>query len=278
MSQITQINNPPRYPTQPMAPLPQTVMGVLEHSGLPMSEPEQVTDIPPDFSWMSMMQYYTGMFEMKNTDAPGSQLYKFHVNLLHDNGIPGFDPESYGNLDSLDFVPWTIAPSMFSRWFNGTVAVKLIAIKPPRVTGKILIRFAWNPKQDWDEADAKRRDIAKEWDLGETGECEFDIPAMNPIRARPTWLPRITSSDLAANSDDGSYVSQVMPYPSWYMGQVRIEVATRLQPGSIFPDRIRILVFRSLKNAIYYQPTDPRSTGPHIFAKGPEDLSKPTPK
>lgn len=262
MSTQEMINyNPPRMLNVPLQPLPQTVSCTMEHSGLPVSIPENVTDIPPDFSWMTEMQLFDHSFEYKVTQNPQDELSSFNVhNWRH--------VES-GNPEHLEFMPWTLLPFFGSRWWNGTVAFKLIAIKPPRVTGKILIRYSFDPVEDFSK-DSKRRMIAKEWDLGQSSECEFDITAVNTIRARPTWIPRVSTKFPAKGA---VFTSQLTPVQQWHMGSIRIEAAQRLQVGSIFPDQIRILVFRVYKNCNFYQPTDLRGNAPHFLAMGTDSNS-----
>lgn len=250
--------NPPRLVNVPLQPLPQTVCCTLEHSGVPMSAPENVTDIPPDFSWMTEMQLYDHVFEYKVADQPPkTELDSFNVhNWRH---------YSSGSPENMPFSPWTLLPFYGSKWWNGTVSFKFIAIKPPRVTGKILIRYSFDPYDDFSK-DTRYRSIAKEWDLGQSAECEFDVQATNTILARPTWLP-VTN---ASTTDNGAFLAQKIPLQEWHFGTIKIEAAQRLQVGSIFPDSIRILVFRVYKNCQFYQPTDFRGNAPHFLMLGTE--------
>lgn len=250
--------NPPRLVNVPLQPLPQTVCCTLEHSGVPMSEPENITDIPPDFSWMTEMQLYDHSFEYKITHNPKDELDSYNVqNWRHIvNGSP----------EGMPFSPWTLLPFYGSKWWNGTVSFKFIAIKPERVTGKILIRYSFDPYDDFTK-DTRYRSIAKEWDLGQSAECEFDVQAANTIRARPTWVPLVNST---TSVNDGSFLTQKIPLQEWHLGTIKIESAQRLQVGSIFPDSIRILVFRVYKNCQFYMPTDFRGNAPHFLMMGTE--------
>lgn len=243
--------NPPRLPTVPMTPLPQTCMGVLEHSGLPYADQANVTDIPPDFGWMSSIQTYEGSFVYDKTkDKIGDVLTYF--NPL----TPGIGSNSYLH----DIAPvWPHIPFAASKWWNGLVSYKFVAIKPPRVAGKLIVRF-WYTRPDQlidrkQDPDPTMRGIAKEWDLAQTNIFEFDISALNPVQARPTWLPFIDANISGFNNG----ADQSFSWAISSMGFITVQSAQRLQPGSIFPDTIRIFMFRVFKNANFYTPTDMRS-------------------
>lgn len=246
--------NPPRLVNVPQQPPPQTVSMTLEHSGVPVDEPLLVTDIPPDFQWMAQLQRYHTSFVVSKNKNPKDPLWRDNVHTM----IETSDGDPYKIIPS-----WNVLPMVTSRWWNGIVSYKLIAIKPPRVTGKLLIRYSFDPHDDF-SGDSVRRGICKEWDLGQSSECEFDVVATNTIRARPTWLPLIRSGNVT-----GAYwLDQYLPYQTWHYGSLMIELAQRIQVGSIFPDSIRILVFKCFKNAEFYLPTDARGDSPHFLATG----------
>lgn len=259
MSEIQQMFNPPRAPTVPQ-PLPQTSFGVLEHTGLPYSEPLNVTDVPPDFEWMYSLQSFMGMFTYNKNDEIGNEISAFSVT----SPYFGSDQKLWQMAPIWQHIPFTTA-----KWFNATFSFKMIAICPPRVTGKLLVRYSFttphtdvgNPPYTYDQL---RRGICKEWDLGQSNIFEFDVTALSPIEARPTWIPERAFQQKAAVSP---YVAQTLNPSITSLGMIRVEPAQYLQPGSIFPDSIRILVFRSFKNANFYTPTDPRSGLPHILAR-----------
>ena len=252
--------NPPRIPTVPQAPLPQTNFGVLEHTGLPFSEPENITDVPPDFGWMCELQAYLGMITYSKDAAIGSELQTLSVNC----------PFSTVQQVMWDQVPiWQHIPMTCAKWWNGTIGFKFEAICPPRVTGKLLVRYEFLPNQAMATPrpfvnDTLKRGICKEWDLGQSHIFEFDVTALCPIQARPTWLPERAFQNGSAVSP---YAAQQLNSAITNLGSLRIEPAQQLQPGSIFPDSIRILVYRSIKSANFYTPTDPRSAMPHILMR-----------
>lgn len=248
--------NPPRIAEVPTQPLPQTVCATLEHSGVPYSDQINVTDIAPVFDWMFALQVFRHSFDYSVNDEPGKELTSFNVHTLAE--YPS------GNPEYMKFTPWTVFPHFTSRWWNGLIGFKLVAIKPPRVTGKILVRYSFDPVGDF-EGDTKRRGISKEWDLGQSSECAFDINAPNTIHARQTWIPHTKEVHV---DNQYAFLGQDVPIQQWHYGTLRIEAAQRLQPGSIFPDRIRILVFQMFKRAEFYLPTDIRGSEPHFLLVG----------
>lgn len=267
--QIT--NNPPRSITIPQLPQPQTCFGVLEHTGIPYSDPENVTDIPPDFSWMTETHALVKSFIYSTQDEIGKKLsdWAAHAPDMQDVTTP--DDESHP-------MTWQRLPFYVSKWWTGMVSYRFLAIMPSRVTGKILIRYTFennvknSPAIDPKQYDTLYRGIIKEWDLGQSNIFEFDIPALDPIQARPTWLPETKGFPLqVAGTLKKPWINyqayqQINP-STWMLGRITCETAQNLSPGSIFPDSIRILVFRIFKNSTFYQPTDPRQSGPHALSQ-----------
>lgn len=258
---------PPRVPAIPQVPLPQTNFGALEHTGLPFSEEEMITDVPPDFGWMSELQTFMFSFEFSKQDEIGTVLKTFSAlaaNIPFENSEP---PKLY------DLVPvWQHIPMTSSKYFNADISYKFIAIKPPRVTGKLLFRYSFLAPEITDpygshlefQKDSLKRGICKEWDLGLTNEFEFDISALCPVQARPTWIPE---RSLHGVSNTTRFGPQQLNSSITNFGTIRIESAQLLQPGGIFPDSIRIQVFRVIKNATYYTASDFRSQLPHVLTR-----------
>lgn len=253
--------NPPRILNEPTQPLPQTVCITLEHSGVPTSKMQAITDIPPDFSWMANLQLYKGSFTVKTTDMPKTRLYKTGVhNHKEDPNLTGVPTP----------IVWNYIPLLASKWWTGKVSYKLIAIKPPRVTGKLLIRFSFDPYYDIQNEDALRRCVCKEWDLGTSSECEFDVEGVSPIGAHPTWL---NEAKYISPQDNPLWAESLLPVAIWSYGFFQVEVAQRIQPGGIFPDQFRVLVFMSYKNSQFYQPTDMRGKLPHMLTSYKSDTA-----
>lgn len=261
MSETEQpMNNPPRSVTVPAFPPPQTVEAFLDHTPLPISDSFNISDLPPDFEWMTSMHAYVGTFEYSKTNKPSETLAQFSVNAPYINYKPG--NAEFGIPHGADMV-WQNLPFMCSKWWSGGVAYKFLAIKPPRVTGKLIVRYSFHndyqaTKQNLG-SDSLYRGIKKEWDLGLSNEFEFDVTAFCPLPARPTWLQENQQAAKGAGVNITYTISAAQAInPSTYMmGKIYVQPAQYLQPGSIFPDSIRILVFRYFKMPVFRQLSDP---------------------
>lgn len=257
MNQQQSFNLPPRDPTVPNVPETQTNMGVLEHTGLPIEPIDLITDVPPDFKWMSELWKFHTAFTITNQQRPGTIIYTTRV------------VQSDAAKDEV-LAQWHDIPFACSKFWNGKISYRFTIIKPPRVVGKLLIRYRqdcfdeWGPMvtppSQWTKIrDTKMRTILKEWDLGQSSQFEFDITASNPIRARPTHLfedkPRMDFPD----SDPNNVANYRTPYILFEMGRLSVEVAQTIVPGGIFPDSYQIIVEKSLKDCQFYTPTDPRT-------------------
>ncbi|UHK03073.1 MAG: hypothetical protein GABPV1_gp3 [Guiyang argiope bruennichi polycipivirus 1] len=246
------VNAPPRICEVPGLPQPQTNLGCLEHTGLNVDELELITDIPPSLDWMVGMNLFLESFEYK-TDSPMTKALLSRAVMSRGN-------QSLGHLPPA----WIKIPFTGSKWWNAMPCFKFIAIKPPRVTGKLLVRFSFRTPESVRTPgnDLLQRGILKEWDLGATSQFEFDLSGVTNIRARPTWIPR------AASNDQHYMVKPMELHPSiWWFGMIDVFPALRLQPGGIFPDSIRILVFRYFKNATFYTATDFSGVGNHVLTQ-----------
>ncbi|UXD80045.1 putative capsid protein [Linepithema humile polycipivirus 2] len=260
---------PPRYLSVPQVPVPQTCSGVLHETGN-LTETEPIADLPPDFGWMSQIELYQESFTMKLTDTPGSKLTTLYP-LQH-----------YQEREKLlgTYKGWHHIPFTSSKWWNGNIRIRLMAIKPAHVTGKLLLRYAPdNSDVGRIGADDLRRGIKHEWDLGMSSECVFTIPAYNVMCARPTYVPRISFKDYTryhAGIPSVEWYSWTLPYVSRSFGRIQVEVANTIQPGSIYPDSIRILVFTAFEPIGFYTPTDfSNAIYDHIFyGDVPVDLGR----
>lgn len=258
--------NPPGAPSVPQVPLPQTCFGVLEHTGLPYSDNENITDIPPDFGWMTEINSYMGSFQYSVMDEIGVTKHEFSVQ------APNYEANTkpWVKKDAHPMI-WQNIPFMSSKWWTGVPSFKFLAIKPPRVAGKLLIRFSFVNRLAGDDSpldgDKLYRSILKEWDLGASNEFEFDVPALNILQTRPTWIPSTPKPfNISGLSQNSGFFCLQQPNPfTWMMGRIYVEPCQSLQPGSIFPDTIRILIFRSFKNTEFYTPQDPRVEAEHVL-------------
>lgn len=250
------MNLPPRDVVVPNVPETQTNMGTLEHTGLPIEPIWQITDIPPDFKWMAEQWKFHTSFTVTKDQLPGAVIYTTRV-VQSDSD------------KSLGLAQWHDIPFSCSKWWNGKISYRFTIIKPPRVVGKLLVRYrtdcfnAWNPvsapTNGWNIKDNKMRTILKEWDLAQSSQFEFDITGSNPIRARPTHVyedkPQTSTPSLALNA----VASYRTPWITFEMGRISVEVAQTISPGGIFPDSYQVIVEKSLKDCEFMTPTDPRT-------------------
>lgn len=248
-------HNPVRNMGLPQNPVPQTNTGLLEHTGLPITPFENITTLPPDFSWMVSQYKVMGVIKLDTGHRVGAILASRDI--LH---------PSNSNTSFINGPCWERIPFGSAVWWKGIVSYRFTIIKPTRVVGKLLIRyrqdnfrqFEENPSAGSPVKDATFRSILKEWDLSSSNQFEFDITASLPIRARPTKFPGI--KNILGGADTVSYAQNVFPWIDYSMGAFSLEVAETLSPGGIFPDQYSIIIERAFKNAEFMTPTDTKST------------------
>lgn len=264
--------SPPRNVTVPNVPNPQTNEGTLEHTGIPLTPALNITDVPPDFGWMCQQWKYHTNFQVKAVGSTGNKIgdivYTTRV-VMSDDDI------------DYDLAQWYDIPFACAKWWNGKISYRFTIIKPPRVPGKLLVKFrqdAFNKRDvatdnnisnDHLPPDFKYRSIVKEWDLAQSNQFEFDITGSTPIEARPTHLaPKKPKVNLGNNNY--AIAEYITPWTTYEMGRITVEIAQGIIPGSIFPDTYDIIVEKSLKDAIFYTPTDPRTSGYLSLYNNPE--------
>lgn len=268
--QQTLQKDPPQLPGIPQVPIPQTNEGTLEHTGLPIQRFELITDIPPDYSWMVSQWKFVDKFNISVTDDIGKMLYQTLV--IGNTGQ--FANKYFAN-------NWIKVPFQSSYWWNGAVSYRFTAIKPPRVTGKILIRFRQDafqklgtgidiqyPAQTSTDnvSDKLYRSILKEWDLSQSSQFEFDITSALPIRARPC---RFANRFSSADNKNWQIAQSFDPYTEIEMGRIVVEIAQHISPGGIFPDTYTILVEKSIKSPEFYSTNDLRSRNGIVLETAP---------
>lgn len=252
---------PPRAYTNPAQPSPMTNLGTLSDYGVP-SDKENITDIPPDFGWMSALEIFMGAFTMNQQDPPEKEI----ATIYPMSKVPTVLPAGqYSNMQDLK-ADWHFIPFCSSRWWSGGVRLRFMAIKPPRVTGKIL--FSWFPDVgatgNTTSTDRLRRSIKYEWDLGTSNEYSLSLTGYNITRLRPTWIPKQRG---APNDHPSARASCVIrpPLVQYSMGRLELTIGQILQPGSLFPDSIRILVFQSFEDTTFHTSVDIRGDATHFF-------------
>lgn len=247
-------HNPVRNFGIPQNPVPQTNTGLLEHSANPFEPQEQITDIPIDFSWMTTQYKYIGSFGIDTTSDVGTALFVAPV-LSHPISM----------MPTYDLPNWYKLPFATSIWWSGCVSFRFTIIKPPRVVGKLLVRYRQDEFGDYSDslsdipytADATYRSILKEWDLAESNQFEFDVTGSLPIRARPSKFDWNDSSAVPEITyRDNCFAAGITPWLLNHMGGIRIEIAQKVAPGGIFPDKYTILVEKAFKDATFMTPLD----------------------
>lgn len=241
--------NPPRSLGIPTVPVPQTNQGTLEHTGLPFEPVDIITDIPPDFNWMASQWKYIDFFNINTSQNVGDKIYETDI---------------VGAKREITLPYWTRVPFAFSKWWTGAVSYRFTAIKPPRVTGKLLVVYRQDAFKDLNTdrpiRDDLQRSIIKEWDLSQSSQFEFDLTGSVPIRARPSqWVD--PAEPFADKSKLVMTISSVYstPWTEREMGSIRVLVAQELSPGGIFPDTFKVLVEKSIKQPLFMTPTDSRT-------------------
>lgn len=251
------LHNPVRNYGIPQNPVPQTNTGLLEHSSIPFEPQEQITDVPPSFSWMVSQYKYIGSFQVKFSDKVGTLIGDLPV-LGHPQGFK----------DQYSLPNWYKLPFASSVWWSGNVSYRFTIIKPPRVVGKLLIRYRQDEFGDINDqgqpdmytSDSTYRSILKEWDIAESNQFEFDVSSVLPIRARPTTRDFAqTSARNSITYKNNCYATAQTPWLLLHMGGIRLEVAQMISAGNLFPDTYTILVEKAFKNTTFMTPTDSKN-------------------
>lgn len=241
---------PPRAMTVPNQPTPMTNMGILADYGAP-SDQENITDIPPDFGWMSGIETFITSWRFNQSDNPGTY-QTFYPASKRSVGT--------STLTMLDLrADWHFIPFLSSRWWSGRPRLRFMAIKPKQVTGKMIIQ--WYPDVGAEgptSVDALQRNIKYEWDLGTSSEYSLELTAYNCTRLRPTWL------HFSKTGQGSVYIAP--PLVQFSFGYGTISLQHLLQPGSIFPDSIRILLFLSFSQCTFHTSTDIRGDRAHFLS------------
>lgn len=238
---------------EPQIPTLNTVCGVLEQNNNPLTEIKPMPGIPPSFESYTNRWEYVDQFPV----SVGSV----------DTDIHRFAPMSVNNTDG-NILPFYMLPFRTSRFWNGSVDIKLWAIIPERYGGKFQIIYLPNHLIDAQipmNLDKQQRYILKEWDLSASDTCEFTVSGFNTILQRPTYY-----NDLPpAYTDDPSNV-YTLSYPAirtqrrtYHFGTIIIRVIQELQPGSIYPDTIDIVMYKSYPQATFQTITDFRNVTYH---------------
>jgi len=238
---------------EPQVPTLNTVCGTLEQNNNPLTEQKDMPGIPPAFeSYLNRWEY---MLQMPVSTG--------NVNKT----ILTINPMQLNNTDN-NCLPFYMLPFRTSRFWNGTIHLKLWAVIPERYGGKFQIIYLPNTfKGDTVTTDELQRYILKEWDLTATDTCEFSISGFNTLLQRPTYYNELPP----AHTDDPSGLFTIS-FPTittqkrtYDFGTILVKVIQELQPGSIYPETIDLVVYKSYPDSTFQTITDFRNFTSHAI-------------
>lgn len=237
---------------EPQVPALNTVCGTLEQNNFPLTEIKPMPGIPPSFaSYLSRWEYMT-QFPVTVNEL-NTELFRFKPMLLN-------------NTDS-GFLPPFLLPFRTAKFWNGSIDIKLWAVIPERYGGKFQIIYLPNHMDSSvpGKLDSQQRYILKEWDLSATDTCEFSVKGFNTILQRPTYYNE-TPSVKRGKPTDLNYID----YPdvktearTYDFGTIIIKLIQELQPGSVFPETIDVVVYKSYPDSSFQTITDFRNETTH---------------
>lgn len=238
MNQLTTMNNTPARQgiLANNMPVPQTTSGTLEHTGTAHDE-ENITDIPPDFSWMAEIPFIIGGFVWPPASSSVYLPLDRFINITE---------------SSANSFPWLAVPMSYHKYFNGDYFLRFTAVKPSRTPGKILVIYSpsGNNPTTSEIASVNARMIKKEWDLAQSNTFELTIPGFNPNRMRVTGDRR--------RDPPAGYTGLSLQGPSATrnFGLIKLIEAIPYAPGSIYPDSFNIFIEGALQKAEFATPCD----------------------
>lgn len=249
MNLMNDTKTPTRQPVlTPVQPSPQTVQGILEHTGNGL-DGEDIKDVPLSFNFLNSIPYYLTKFQVRNTMTVGSQVYTFNV----------YQDSSCIKTSTNASPPWVGMPMLGSTYFNGAPKFRMFAVKPSRTPCKLLVEFWYCPGNIGDEP--ATRIPLREWDLQESPVCEFEIPGAYILRDKMSAIPSMKPLTQASYIAPG-YITPIQMYEA---GKIRISLAMPYQPGSLFPDDYYIYVEKSWPTTVFKIPNSYRGDFENIL-------------
>lgn len=239
---------------EPQVPTLNTVCGTLEQNNNPLTEIKDMPGIPPSFeSYLNRWEY------MSQTQVTTGKVGEV---------VLRFNPMSINNSDD-NCWPFYMLPFRTSRFWNGTIHLKLWAVIPERYGGKFQIIYLPNTfTGDVIKTDELQRYILKEWDLTATDTCEFSISGFNTLLQRPTYY-----NDLPPAGTDDPTMVYYLSFPriktqarTYQFGTILVKLIQELQPGSIYPETIDLVLYKSYPDASFQTITDFRTDLHHSIS------------
>jgi len=238
---------------EPQIPSLNNVCGVLEQNNNPLTEPKDMPGIPPSFeSYLSRWEYMLRI--------PVS------TGRVNEN-VSRFPPMFINNANN-EFMPLHMIPFRTSRFWNGTIHFKLWAVIPERYGGKFQILYLPNHFDDsLPKTDELQRYILKEWDLTATDTCEFSVKGFNTLLQRPTYYNELPEghTDDPSSLYTFSFPAITTQRRTYHFGTIIIRIIQELQPGSIYPDTIDLVLYKSYPESSFQTITDFRNLTSHAI-------------
>lgn len=228
---------PAKQEQVPVVPPPQTVEGYMSSM---LTNPAMPTDLPPGSTpnavAMLSRLYLEDTLEFTTDTSAGTRLSSyFPLDVASSRHIDGYD--------EIIQRPYKFL-SAHSVFYNSTVTYTFYAIKPALVTGRIGF-FYYPASGPYGNRDNPQRSILKEWDLAGSPICAVTLPGVLSSNHRPTDIQPQQGPDYLDNQNNGfclnsSGYSTLASMDISY-GRLDVVVLSRLQVGSIFPPKIRLL-------------------------------------
>lgn len=217
----------------PTIPPPQTVITLLQQSGLETkmtgSAPGEIPSTPLHMSRSVLI----ASFNLSTSDAPGASLF---VN----DRLP-FVPNIPGDSERLYFAYPQQFYFVHSLFWNAQVDYNFWAVKPPMAVGRCRVAYRPPPSDfvaiNWD---SNQRDIMKEWDLSESNIFSFSAQGYN--------LREFRSTRAIAHVNSLAFGNIKIPSHDYKVGAFMVALTNRYQPGGIFPENCNIYIFQSFAN------------------------------
>jgi len=220
----------------------QTTSGTMSSTGVPdiSINPEQVMMTIQQA--MATPRFIT-TWTISVNQTPGTMIGVIHPWQAPTNTIAGGSAWSH----------WADLAMTSGVYWVGKVTWRFWMIKNGFITGRLLFRYRPESYSGGGDTnfDPARRELTYEWDLAEADKVELSFGGFCPIPLRPTMLPYVYEDDATtATVPNGPNRAQ------YQAGTLRLEVATAIQPGGLYPDSYSILVDENFEvtNYVYRDP------------------------
>nr|QRW42878.1 hypothetical protein 2 [Nuksystermes virus] len=215
---------PPETTKTPQMPPPQTVTGVVEQEGQDIAPlklvPEFVEPQADFWCWVLTRD----------------------LTLTSNGSITSF---SFDFSSDLMARYWPTFLMSSSKWCNFVPLFRFWIVKPPRVVGRIHLRYRPLDTMDGAAYDVPLRDINYEWDLAKSDYIDVPMTSFGTsMNMRPTFIQRTPKPDETTWN-----TACIVPPPiNWEFGRIYLNVAQPMKAGSVFPDTYTVIVLVKFMN------------------------------